>query len=177
MSMIRNPRSRRGVTLVEAMVMMTAVAAMLGTVALMLGLTMRLQDESLAAFGRSEALDRLAVRFRQDVHAARSAAIDGRTLRLGPEAGRSVEYRVSEAGDLSRVVVAGGKDAAREPFRIPQSVGAKLDIRDVEGRRFAFVAVELQAHAGRIDPARTVEVAAMVGRGVPPTPKSEGGRP
>lgn len=177
MWMIRKSRSRRGVTLVEAMVMMTAVAAMLGTVALMLGLTMRLQDESLAAFGRSETFDRLAARFREDVHASRSAAIDGRTLRLGPEAGRTVEYRVGEAGDLSRVVVEGGKDAAREPFRIPQSVGAKLDVRDVEGRRFAFVAMEFQAHADRIDPTRMVEIAAMVGRGLPPTSKSEGGRP
>lgn len=157
--------------------MMTAVAAMIGTVALMLGLTMRLQDESLGAFGRSDALDRLAARFREDVHAARAAAIDGRTLRLDPGAGRSVEYRVDETDDISRVVVEGGKDPARESFRALQSIGTKLDLRDVEGRRFAVVAVEFQAHAGRIDPARTVEVAALIGRGAPPAPKSEGGRP
>lgn len=175
MSTMRKSPIRRGVTLVEAMVMMTAVAAMLGTVALMLGLAMRLQDESLAAFARSESFDRLASRFRKDVHAARSAAMDDRTLRLGPEAERSIEYRVDEAGSLSRVVIEGGKEAARELFRIPQSVGAMLSLHDVEGRQFAFVAVEIQAHAERIDPARTVEVAAMVGRGVPP--KSEGGRP
>lgn len=175
-SAIRRARGRRGVTLVEMTVMMTAVAVMLGTCALMLGLAIRLQADGTAGFQRSETLDRLAARFRNDVHAARSAAIDGRTLRLGSEADKAVEYRVDGEGGLSRVVVDGGKDAAREAYRIPESAGAKLDLRDVDGRRFAALAVDLQGRRDRIDPVRTWEAVAVVGRNVPPEPK-EGGRP
>ncbi len=175
-STMRRARGRRGVTLVEMTVMMAAVAVMLGTCALMLGLAIRLQADGAAGFERSEALDRVAARFRNDVHAARSAAIDGRTLRLGGESGKTVEYRVGEDGGLSRVVVEGEKDAAREAYRIAETAGAKLDLRDVDGRRFAALAVELQGRRDRIDPVRTWEVVAVVGRNVPPESR-EGGRP
>lgn len=178
---MRRPKTRpasrrRGVTLVEMTVMMTAVAVMLGTCALMLGLAMRLQSDALDAFGRSETLDRLASRFRDDAHSARSAAVDGRTLRLTGEADRSVEYRVDEAGGLSRVVVAGGKDAAREDYRLSESVGARTEAREVDGLPFAALAVDLQRRRDRIDPIRTWEVVAVVGRNVTPEAK-EGGRP
>jgi hypothetical protein len=178
--MIRSSRSRadrrRGVTLIEMTVMMTAVAAMLGACALMLGLAMRLQSDGVASFERSESLDRLAVRFRDDAHAARSATIDGRALRLEPSAGKVVEYRVDEEGGLSRVVVEGEKETAREPYRIPEAVAARLALRDEDGRRFAALAVDLQRRRDRIDPIRTWEVVAVVGRNLPPKPK-EGGRP
>lgn len=170
-------RRRRGMTLVETMVVMTAVAAMLGTCAVMMGLAMRLHADGLAAFERSGTLDRLSARFREDVHAARSAAMDGRTLRLTPDADQLIEYRVDEGGGLSRVVVQQGKDAAREPYRSPGGAGATFGFREADGRRFAVLTVDLRARRDRIDPDRTASFEALVGRNVPPSPQSEGGRP
>ncbi|MDG3004018.1 PulJ/GspJ family protein [Paludisphaera mucosa] len=172
----RSQSRRRGVTLVELMVLLTAVALMLGTCVMLLGLAMRLEADGRAAFERSEALDRLAGRFRADVHEARGVALDGRTLKLQPRPGRAVEYRVADDGAVSRVVVEGGKDAAREPYRIPQAVAARLEIREIEGRRFAAIVVDVQPRKDRIDPVRPVEILALAGKGAP-AGKPEGGKP
>lgn len=171
----RGSAVRRGVTLVELMVLMTAVAVMLGVCVTTLGLAMRLEADGRAAFERSETLGRLARLFRTDVHEARDASLDGGVLRLTAPRARRVEYHVGEGGDVSRVVVDGEKEAAREPFRVPQSVGARLEIREIDGRRFAALTVDVQPRRDRADPVRPREILASLRRPAPPQP--EGGRP
>jgi len=153
------------------MVLMTAVAAMLGIGVMLLGLAMRLEEDGRAGFERAETIARLSGRFRNDVHAAADASLDGRVLRLG-----RVEYRADEHGELTRVVVSDGKETAREPFRIPGSAGARLALREIDGRRFAALAIDVRPRPDRADPIRPVEVEAAVGR-TSPQGKPEGGRP
>lgn len=166
--------ARRGVTLVELMVVMTAVAVMLGISVVLLGLAMRIETDGRDGFDRAETLVRLSARFRNDVHEARDASVDGRVLRLEPGVERRVEYRVDEHGELTRVVVSEGKDVAREPFRIPGSTGAKLALRELDGRRFAILTIDVQSRQDRIDPIRPVEVEACVGK---TAARPEGGKP
>ncbi|AMV39811.1 hypothetical protein [Planctomyces sp. SH-PL62] len=173
----RASASRRGVTLVELAVLLAAVAVMLGLGVMVLGLTMRLEADGRAAFERSETLGRLARRFRSDVHDARGLALDGRVLRLEPHTGRGVEYRVDERGDLARVVVEEGKDAAREPYRIPQAIGARLELREIDGRRFAALAVDVQPRPDRLDPVRTVEILALAAPAAASATQPEGAKP
>lgn len=168
----RAARSRRGISLVELMVTMAAVAAMLGISVMLLGLTMRLETDGRSAFERAETIARLSGRFRNDVHQTREAALDGRVLRLG-----RVEYRVDDYGELVRAVVVEGKDTAHEAYRISGSAGARLSLRDIEGRRFAVLTVDVQPRRDRLDPIRPVEVEALVGKAAPPARKAEGGTP
>ncbi|WP_165251449.1 hypothetical protein [Paludisphaera soli] len=164
-------------TLVELMVFLTAVAVMLGLGVMILGLAMRLETDGRAAFERSEALGRLSRRFRADVHESRSLALDGTVLRLEPGPGRAVEYRVDERGAVTRVVLDADKESAREPYRIPQSVGARLELREIEGRRFAALKVDIQARKDRIDPIRAVEILALAGKTAPAGLQPEGAKP
>ncbi|WP_165073651.1 PulJ/GspJ family protein [Paludisphaera rhizosphaerae] len=168
----RSAGSRRGVSLVELMVTMAAVAAMLGISVMLLGLTMRLETDGRSAFERTETIARLSGRFRNDVHQSREAALDGRVLRLG-----RVEYRVDDHGELTRAVVVEGKDTAHEAYRIPGSAGARLALREINGRRFAVLSVDVQPRQDRVDPIRPVEVEALVGKTAASARKAEGGRP
>ena len=167
---------RRGMTLVELMAGMAAVAAMLGICTALLGLAMRLESDGRAAFESSRELDRLAARLRLDVHAARSATIESRTLRLGGDGG-SLEYRLDDPAEVARVALDGDRVVARDPYRIPQPAGVTAEVREVDGRPFVVLAVALRGRADRIDPSRVVEIAAAVGRGRPPAVGEEGGRP
>lgn len=173
---LRRSLGRRGVTLVELSVMLTVVAAMLGVCVVVLAMTMRLETDGRDAFDRSESMAQLAARFREDAHRARAASVEGTTLKLDLGAVPAIEYRADQ-GRISRVVVEGGKETARESYRIPQSVGAKVALKDEGGRRFASVTVEIQPRQDRIDPVRATEFIALVGKNVPPSGDAGGGKP
>ena len=169
----RSP-ARRGMSLVEVMVLMTAVATMLGICVMVLGLTMRLEADGRASIERAETISRLASRFRSDVHEARTIAMDGRVLRLGPSGGKVVEYRPDDAR-VTRVLVRAGKEDARETYRIPQAAGGRFEVREAEGRSFAALVIDVQPRRDRIDPVRTIEVEALAGKTAPPAQTAGGG--
>jgi type II secretory pathway pseudopilin PulG len=163
--MIRlNKDRRRGITLLEVMVLMTAVAAMLGMTVIVLQLAMRLQADSRGRIERSTAFGRLAQQFRLDVHSSNAieAAEDG--LRIEPNAERSIAYKAEADGKVSRIDTVGGKVAARETFIVPQTGAFHLSLRELDGRRFAVLGIEAIARKNRIDPERTYEVLALVGK-------------
>src|SRR4051794_39123007 len=93
-------RRRRGITIIETIVLMTAVAAMLGLCVLMLQLLMRLSTDSRARLDGATSLDRLARQFRRDVHEAGMARQLERPaakllgLRLEPGPRHAVEYQL-----------------------------------------------------------------------------------
>src|SRR3954447_8379490 len=92
-------RRPRGITIIETIVLMTAVAAMLGLCVLMLQLLMRLSVDSRARLDGATSLDRLARQFRRDVHEAGAArqlerpAAKLAGLRLEPGPKHAVEYQ------------------------------------------------------------------------------------
>jgi hypothetical protein len=177
---------RRGITIIETMVMMTGVAVMLGMTVVLLQLAMKLDADGRERLDRATSLGRLARQFRVDVHAASRvvpSAPDPKRpagLRIEPGAGRAIEYQVQGDGKIARVETVAGNVAGRETFILPQSGAVRLSVRDVDGRRFAVVEVDSLVRKNRIDPVRTFEVLGLVGkdaRSPNPEAKSEGGKP
>jgi len=159
--------SRRGFTLIEVMVLMTSVAVMLGMSVVVLQLTLRLETDARGRFDRSTLLNRLAERFRADVHGARGVDVDPKqpeALRVESASGRSIEYRTKGAGEVARVESEGDKVVHRETFRVPQTGAIRLELWEVDGRRFAVLSIETLTRPDRIDPSRTLEVLALVGK-------------
>ena len=106
-------RRPRGITIIETIVVMTAVAAMLGLCVLMLQLLMRLSADSRARLDGATSLDRLARQFRRDVHEAGAArqlerpAAKVAGLRLEPGPSHAVEYQLMENGKIARIETRG----------------------------------------------------------------------
>lgn len=159
--------NRRGFTLIEVTVLMTAVAVMLGLCVVVLQLALRLETDARGRFDRANVLNRLAERFRADIHGARgveSAPEKIEVLRVDSASGRAIEYRINEAGEVARVETEGDKIVHREAFRAPQIAETRLEVREIDGHRFAVLSVETATRPDRIDPARKLEVLARIGK-------------
>ena len=92
---------RRGISIIETIVLMTGVAAMLGLCVVMLQLLLKLDAQSRARLDGATAMARLAAQFREDVHASTTASlVDQPTgqpprLRIEGGAGREIGYEVA----------------------------------------------------------------------------------
>ena len=128
--MIRS-RKKRGVSLVELLVVMSAATVILTMSTTLIHRLMRTQSRArLVADGERSSL-RLSESFRNDVHRARSSRIDQTNLpddvlvRLQLTDGTSVEYG-QENAKILRVARESGKVVAREEFAFPASIEATL---------------------------------------------------
>ena len=165
-------RRRRGITIIETIVLMTAVAAMLGLCVLMLQLLMRLSVDSRARLDGATSLDRLARQFRRDVHEAGAArqlerpAAKLAGLRLEPGPRHAVEYQLMENGKIARVETRDENLVRREIYDIPHggSGRARLALTEHDGKRFAELRVDRQASRKGSDPERPYEILALVGK-------------
>jgi type II secretory pathway component PulJ len=165
-------RRTRGITIIETIVLMTAVAAMLGLCVLMLQLLMRLSADSRARLDGATSLDRLARQFRRDVHEASAArplerpAAKLAGLRLEPGPRHAVEYQLMENGKIARVETRGDNLVRREFYDIPHSGSGRagLALTEHDGKRFAELWVDRQASRKGSDPERPYEILALVGK-------------
>jgi type II secretory pathway component PulJ len=165
-------RRRRGITIIETIVLMTAVAAMLGLCVVMLQLLMRLSADSRTRLDGATSLDRLARQFRRDVHEAGAARQLERPaakllgLRLEPGPRHTVEYQLMENGKIARVETRNENLVRREIYDIPRSGGgrARLVLTERDGKRFAGLRVDRQASRNPSDPERPYEILALVGK-------------
>jgi len=171
--------TRRGVTIVETIVLMTVVAAILGLCVLLLQLLMKLDVESRARVEASSALGRLSSQFRQDLHSATRAEVIGRSghraLRIQLTAGRTVEYLVPEKTQVLRVETEEGKPVRREQYEVPRSDPITVAL-DVEGdRQLARLTLQRRVTREPDERPKPFEIVASVGRNV--DPKKGGGQP
>jgi hypothetical protein len=151
--------TRRGVSLIELMVIMSAASAVLSTSAVILHRTMRSQEQTRYFFENEHAAQRLARQFRADVHGAVSlemiegavpnvdpeasaAAEPFLTLRLADSAGEddgevaTIEYRRTATGIL-RTATRDDEPTAREDYAIASI--ARIQLReDVSPRRLVL---------------------------------------
>jgi hypothetical protein len=160
---------RRGISLIETIVLMSGVAAMLGLTVLVLQLLLKLDADSRSRLDRAGALERLAEDFRRDAHRARIAKLIDQpprpsSLRLEFDPGRLAEYQVTQRGELVRLESSNGKPARRESYAIVQGGSIELALKDIDKRRFAVISVDRKASKYRTDPPRIFEVMAHVGR-------------
>lgn len=160
---------RRGITLIEVVVLMTGVAAMLGLTVLMLQLLLKLDADSRARFDNAGMLARLAEQFRRDVHGAGAARLveqpsSPALLRIGSEPARVIEYQVKGQSKIIRVESIKGKAVRSESYEIARGGPIELALKQEGGRRFATLTVDRQASSNRTDPPRLFEILAQVGR-------------
>jgi hypothetical protein len=170
--------------MIEMIVLMTAVAAMLGLSAVMLQLLMKLDGQSRARLDGATALTRLAQQFRDDVHAAQAARLTspktaasglrGLLTEPGPE--RAIEYQVKEDGKIVRLESRRGRPVRRESYVIPRSGPITLALRREGGRSFAALTVDRRFAPLDTDPPRVFEVLALMGRNKDRVSQSAGTR-
>ena len=96
---------RRGISLLETLILVTCVAIVLGLAAVTIQLMLRLVADSQARLSSSIMFERLARQLRADVHSSETAVLGGAgekaaagrtTLKLSPEPGRLVSYKMLE---------------------------------------------------------------------------------
>jgi hypothetical protein len=160
---------RRGITLIETVVLMTGVAAMLGLTVLMLQLLLKLDGDSRARFDSAGMLGRLAEQFRRDVHGAGAARLveqpsRSALLRIEPGPDRAIEYQVKGQSRVIRVESIKGKLVRNESYEIARGGPIEFALKQEGGRRFATLTVDRQASKNRTDPPRLFEILAQVGR-------------
>ncbi len=168
-SSARESQGRRGVTLLEMIVVMTGVAAMLGLTVLMLQLLLKLDGDSRARLDSAGMLARLAEHFRRDVHGAGVARLveqppgpAGLRIEAGPD--RAIEYKVKGQSRVIRVESIKGKVVRSESYEIARGGPIELALKQEGGRRFATLTVDRQASRKRTDPPRLFDIVALVGR-------------
>jgi hypothetical protein len=168
------PAARRGITIIEVMVVMSGVAVMLGLCALTLQLLLRLNADSQARLSAAAALDRLAGQFRQDVHACNAAGLDDKpggataspSLRLNLGPSRTVSYEARD-GRVVRSESESGKSTRHESYTLARMSSVQFQVRDEAARRFVALVVTRSTGKNAIDPPRPLEVLALLGKNRP----------
>jgi hypothetical protein len=161
---------RRGISIIETIVLITGVAAILGLCVLLLQLLMKLDGQSRSRLEGANNFARLAAQFRQDVHTASAVRAIGQPpaqhagLRVDAAADRSVEYQVKGEGAVVRVESKQGKPLRRESYQIPRCESVRLAVAKDEGREVATLEVDLRASPLATDPPRVFQVLALVGK-------------
>jgi type II secretory pathway component PulJ len=124
-------RSRRGISLVELIVVMTGCAVLLSLSAAFLQRVMHAQMRSRVDADLQRTLLRLDQSVRNDIHTATAAEIDpaklneGAILRLELPDAAAIEYRRQESG-LLRVQLARGEITSRETFSFPREIEPEI---------------------------------------------------
>lgn len=169
--MRRTNARRRGISLGELLVAISAVAILIGLSTRMIHRVMHAHSKATAfQRGEQQAL-RLSSQFRRDVHAASTAVIDdlqgAKILQLTDDQRRQVEYRMSEQSlvrTTSRNTASSQQDAApaREEFMFPGNVAFQIEKLEAPPR-LALV-IETQTHSRPNPPPRGA------GAGIPSVP-------
>jgi len=168
-SPMRRHSSRRGITILEIMVVMTGVAAMLALCAVTIQLLMRLNADGHARLSAAVSLDRLGRQIRQDAHASDAAHLDQKaagkpaSLRLTLEPKHDVLYE-PQRREIVRVETKDGKLSRRESYSLPPGSDSRFEIRDEGARRLVVLVVTHDSGKNPIEPPRPMEVAALQGK-------------
>jgi len=127
-------RTRRGMTIIELLMLMSILAFVFGAAIVQMQLLMRLGHDGRARLDRAFAWERLGRQFRQDVHDATSAkpfdAGKDPSLRIESEGKPStvIEYRFGKA-EVVRTEAASGKKVASEAYALTGLIEARFEER------------------------------------------------
>jgi len=128
-------RSRRGVSLVELLIVLSATTAVIGLSGKLMHQMMHAQSRANAMQQGERSALRLSAQFRGDVHRAREASVAGEagnmavTL-LGSDAGE-IQYRLEGEAVVRTVADDEKGQTAREVYRFPGAV--ELSFEPLEG--------------------------------------------
>ena len=116
--------SRRGVSLIEMVVVISMMTVVIGLVGMTFHLLMRSEKLVSQSFVTERTISHLAVQFRDDIHQSESGVLtsgsesDQSELALGNASGIQIRYLITADG-LVRLLVTDGQVTAREDFRLP----------------------------------------------------------
>jgi type II secretory pathway pseudopilin PulG len=184
------PRPRRGISLIEVIVVMSGVAVVLGLCAVTMQLLFRLNADGQARLSASATFARLASQFRSDAHGCDEAVLlpaakagtkeaepkSAASLRLtrGPQV--VITYEARE-GRVARVETVGGTTKAHESYRVGKGNVVAFERREEGERRFLALVLSRAAGKNEIEPPRPLEVLALPGKDRLATATTKGGRP
>ncbi|MCC7084821.1 MAG: prepilin-type N-terminal cleavage/methylation domain-containing protein [Pirellulales bacterium] len=118
---------RRAYTLIEMVIVITLVTLVLATVAALLGSVMRSNRAALSHRDWIRSVQRLAMQFRDDVHAARSARPADGKLSLSLPNGETVVYAATDES-IQRTVESDDIVAQRDSFDLPSAAIARFEV-------------------------------------------------
>jgi hypothetical protein len=137
--------SRRAVSMIELLIVMSACTIVLTLSSVLVVRAMRTHAQSRVNCDAERNALRLSSQFRRDVHAAESAVAENNAQRgdfflsMQLTEDQQVEYSIV-GGTVLRLMSLDGKSTAREEFAFP--AGSKLTIRELESpRRIALTIV------------------------------------
>jgi hypothetical protein len=178
--------ARRGITLIEVLVLITGAAVMLGLCAVTIQLLLRLHADSQAKVSSSLVLDRLARQLRDDAHAseivrldtADAKAKDNRSsLTLSTSASESIRYVAGEHV-VARHEIKNGNRLRHESYSLERDQTARFELFDESGHRMVRLLVTREPGKHRTEPPRPLEVvAALAKHRTRPASMTEGGKP
>ncbi len=97
-------------------------------------------------------------------------------LARGPRPRVAIAYEV-EDGRVDRIESVDDTENRRESYVLGRGRTASFEARDDGPRRFLALVVRREARPGQSDPARPLEVLALIGKDRPEAPRSKGGQP
>jgi hypothetical protein len=162
--------TRRGISLIETLVVITCVGVVLGMSALTIQILLRVFSDSQARVSSSFVLERLARQLRADAHSSETARLDGdpgnapaqrASLKLNPEPGREVTYKVVERA-VERDETVSGKRMRHESFMLERGRHARFALGAEAGR--AMVSLVVEPGPGIAGSPRPLEVLALLGK-------------
>jgi len=180
-------RPRRGITLIEMLVLMTCVGLMLGLCAVTIQLLLRLHADSQARLSAAMVFDRLARQLRTDVHASEKAQLDAATTAKPADRGAILALHLKPAHSITYTargqVIARdetllGKRVRHESYSLSRDQAARFEIGDSAGIALVTLRLTHEPKIDRSEPPRPLEVVATVGKYRPRSLyRSEGKKP
>jgi hypothetical protein len=161
--------ARRGISIIEVLIVMTCVTIGLGLCAVTIQLLLRLEADGQGRYRSQVSLERLARQLRADAHAAADANVDAAKsgkaailkLDIGPK--RGVTYEPGNSSVI-RVESRDGSIIRREQYSLPAVREIAFDMRAEAGRRFvALVVTRFNKHSGA-GSNRPLETVALLGK-------------
>jgi hypothetical protein len=178
----KSSTARRGISIIEVLIVMTCVTIGLGLCAVTIQLLLRLEADGQARYRSQVSLERLTRQLRGDAHAATSAQVDAAKsgkaafLKLGIGPKHDVTYEPGKSAVI-RVESRDGSIVRREQYSLQAVREIGFEMRAEAGRQFiALVVTRINKHSGT-GSNRPLETVALLGKDRAGVSEIAGGAP
>jgi hypothetical protein len=164
-----NAAARKGITIIEVLIVVTCVGVALGLCAVTIQVLLRLEKDGQKRYLSQASLERLARQFRSDAHAATAARVEAArkgeaavlNLSLGPKHGISYEPRKSA---VLRVESRDGNIQRRELYALPAARTIAFELLAEEGSQFIALLAMRSANSSGGGSTPVMRAVALVGK-------------
>jgi len=178
----REKPARRGITIIEVLIVVGCVTIALGLCAVTIQLLLRLAADGQARYRSQTSLERLTRQLRGDTHAAAGAQVDAAgdgkaaslRLSLGPKHGVTYEPRKSA---VMRVESQAGSVVRRELYPLAAVGAVQFEMRAEAGRQLVALVVTGLSKSNGTGSNRTLQAVAFVGKDHVGVSATRGGPP